>query len=63
MVVEEEWFDDEDLTDGTTFPSDLIKHAKSRFNQKIKFPREKKATHTGNYNKQWLEHTDFPDIA
>ena len=30
------------LTDGVTFPVPLIKHVKTRFNQKIKFPRDTK---------------------
>ena len=34
MVIEEEWFDDMNLTDGATFPTALIKCAKSRFNKK-----------------------------
>ena len=42
VVIEEEWFDDMNLTDGATYLKALIKHAKNRFNQKIKFPREKK---------------------
>ena len=42
MVIEEEWFDDTELTDGATFPTDLIKCAKYRLNKKTYFPREKK---------------------
>ena len=42
VAIEEEWFDDMNLTDGATFLTALIKHAKSRFNQKIKFPCDTK---------------------
>ena len=40
MVIEEEWFDDMNLTDGATFPMDLIKHTKTTVNQKIKNSRD-----------------------
>ena len=42
VVVEEEWFDDMNLTDGETFLTDLIKRAKNRVNQKIIFLRDTK---------------------
>ena len=42
MVIEEEWFDDMNLTDGETFPTTLIKFTKTRVNQKIKFLRDTK---------------------
>ena len=42
MVIEEEWFDDTNLTNGTTFPTPLIKCAKTRANQKINFLRDTK---------------------
>ena len=32
VVIEEEWFDDMNLTYGATFLMSLIKHAKSRIN-------------------------------
>ena len=35
VVVEEEWFDHMNITDGATFPKALIKRAKTRVNQKI----------------------------
>ena len=35
MIIEEEWFDDMNLTDGATFPQALIKRAKNRFNKNI----------------------------
>ena len=38
MIIDEEWFDDIILTDGATFTMPLIKCAKTRVNQKIKFP-------------------------
>ena len=38
MVIEGEWFDDTNLTDGATFKTAMIICAKKRFNQKIKFP-------------------------
>ena len=34
VVIEEEWFDAINFTDGATFPTDLIKLAKTRVNQK-----------------------------
>ena len=34
VVVEEEWFDDINLSDGATFLTDLIKDAKNIVNQK-----------------------------
>ena len=40
MVIEEEWFADMNLTYGATFPTDLIKRAKTILNQRIKFPRD-----------------------
>ena len=51
------------LTDGARFPEALIKHAKTRVYQKIKLYVRHRATHTGNCNKQWLEHIDCPDIT
>ena len=42
MVVEGECFDGMNLTDGATFLIPLIKHAKTRVNQKINFPRDTK---------------------
>ena len=42
MVIEEEWFDETNLTDGSIFPAALIKRAKTRVNQKINFPRDTK---------------------
>ena len=38
VVIEEEWFDDRNLTYGVTFSPVLIKHAKSRIKQNNKFP-------------------------
>ena len=38
MVIKEEWFSDINLTDGATFPTDLIKRTKTRANKKINFP-------------------------
>ena len=38
MVVKEEWFDEMNVTDGVAFPKTLIKRAKTRVNQKIKYP-------------------------
>ena len=46
MVIQEEWFDDMNLTDGEIFLMDLIKRAKNRFNKKIK-PVQQKSTHKG----------------
>ena len=40
MVVQEEWFDDMNLTYGSNFPTALIKRAKYRFN--FKNPRDTK---------------------
>ena len=34
MFIEEEWFDEMNLTDGATFPTPLIRRAKTRVNQK-----------------------------
>ena len=42
MVVKKEWFDYINLTDGATFPTDLIKRAKTRVKKKIKFPCDTK---------------------
>ena len=42
VVIEEEWFYDMNVTDTSTFQMAIIKHAKSRFNQKINFPRDTK---------------------
>ena len=42
VVIEEEWFDGMNLTDGTTFPKVLIKREKSKFNQNINLPRDTK---------------------
>ena len=42
VVIEEEWFDDMNLTDGATFTMDLIKRAKNMVNQKIFFMRDTK---------------------
>ena len=42
VVIEEEQFDDMNLTDGATFPKGLIKRAKTRVNQKIQFPHDTK---------------------
>ena len=42
MVIEEEGFDDITLTDGATFSTDFIKIEKTRVNQKITFPCDKK---------------------
>ena len=42
MVIEEEWFEDINLTDGSTFTMTLIKREKYRLNQEIKFPRDTK---------------------
>ena len=39
VVIEEEWFDDMNLTSGATFPESLIKRAKTRIN-KNNFPRD-----------------------
>ena len=60
VVTEEEWFDDKNLTDGETFLMALIKHAKSRLNQKIKLPHHTKrriwkiAINNG-WNKQFVQ--------
>ena len=35
MVIEEEWFNDMNLINGATFPTALIKGAKTRVNKKI----------------------------
>ena len=40
IVIEGEYFDDMDLTDGATFLTDLIKRAKNRVNKRIIFPRD-----------------------
>ena len=40
VIIEEERFADINLTDGTTFLTDLIKFEKSIFNQNISFPRD-----------------------
>ena len=40
MVIEEEWFDDINLTEGETFLMDLIIRTKTRVNQKTIFPRD-----------------------
>ena len=37
LVIEEEWFDNMNLTDGATFQTALIKRAKTRVNKKIFF--------------------------
>ena len=42
MVVEEEWFDDMNVNDGATFPTDLIKREKSRIDQNNNFPCDTK---------------------
>ena len=42
MVIEEELFDHMNLTDFATFPVDLIKRGKTKFNQKINFPCDTK---------------------
>ena len=42
MAIEEEWFDDMNLTDVATFTSALVKCAKTRVYLKIKFPRDTK---------------------
>ena len=42
MVIEEECFGDTNLTDEATFPTFLIKLAKTIVNQKINFPRDTK---------------------
>ena len=42
MVNEEEWFGDNNLAVGATFPIPQTKRAKTRFNKKIKFPRDTK---------------------
>ena len=34
MIIEEEWFDDMNLTDGATFLMALVKCAKTRVNKK-----------------------------
>ena len=38
LVIGGKWYDDKNLTDDATFPTALIKPAKSRFNQKINSP-------------------------
>ena len=42
VLVEEEWFNYMNWTDGATFMTALIKFAKTRVNQKINFPHETK---------------------
>ena len=42
VVIEEDWFSNNDITDSATFPTDLIKSAKYRFNKKINVPYETK---------------------
>ena len=42
MVIEEEWFDNNNLTDGATFPTTLIKCAKTISNHKINFQHDTK---------------------
>ena len=42
MVIEEKWFDEMNLADGTTFITPLIKGAKTGVNQKRKFPLDTK---------------------
>ena len=57
MVIEEEWFDDMNLTDGATFPTALIKRAKSRFNKKINLPYDtKRCIREISINNGWNRH-------
>ena len=42
MVIEEEWFNSINLTDGAIFLTFLIKCAKTRVNTKINHPRDTK---------------------
>ena len=37
VVIDEEWFNDINLTGGANFPTPLIKHAKTGFNKKLIF--------------------------
>ena len=63
MFIKEERFSGMNLTDGSTFLTAMIKLEKYTFNQKIYIYTQHKETHTINCKKEWLEHTDFPDIA
>ena len=57
MVIEEEWFDDINLTDGATFSVYLIKREISRFSQKINFlPDTKRRIRLIVINYGWNTH-------
>ena len=62
MVVENEWFDGTNLSDGATFPTALIKRAKKKVNQNIKFLRDTKQ-YIRKISILFLEHTYCPDIT
>ena len=54
VVIEEEWFSGMNLTDVSTFPTTLIKWAKSRINQNNNFPRDtKQRIHKITINNDW----------
>ena len=57
MVIEDEWFDDMNSTDGTTFPTALITR-KKKSQSKNDFFAGHLLAYTVIFNKQWLEHID-----